>query len=144
MKYFRPIIIFLALLQVLLSFLFYKFGSLYFFLDERSEVMPVSSLVSQGGGEDLLIGAGCFLFFILSFFNFIRLKFEVVFFDFFILFIALAVQAVSLVMIEVASFSISIAQVNGWILIAWFIGYASLWLIFFAFSINKISQVKGI
>lgn len=64
-KYFRSILVLLSLLEFFLSLLFYKFGSLYFFLDERSEVIPVSSLVSQGGGENLLISIGCVLFLIL-------------------------------------------------------------------------------
>lgn len=138
-KYFRFIVVFLSLLEMLLSLLFYKFGSLYFFLDERSEVMPVSSLISQGGGEDLLISIGCVLFFILGVFNLIRLKLRFGTTDTFALFITLVVQAVSLAMIEVASFSISVDQVYGWILLAWFIVYAFLWGVLFLSIINRIS-----
>lgn len=138
MKYFRFIVIFLALLEMLLSFLFYRFGGLHFFLDERSEVVPVSSLASQGGGEDLLISIGCVLFFILGVFNIARLKFKVGVADIFSLSTVLVVQAVSLAMIEVASFSVSIDQVHGWILLAWFIVYASLWVALFLSVINKV------
>ncbi len=138
-KYFRFIVIFLAFSETLLSLLFYKFGGLYFYLDERSEVMPVSSLVSQGGGEDLLIGIGCVLFSILGVFNIVRSKFRVGNADIFTLFIVLVVQSVSLAMIEVASFSISIDQAHGWMLSMWFIVYASLWSALFVSIVNKIS-----
>ena len=137
LKYFRYIITLLALLQMLLSLLFYQFGRLFFYLDERAEVVPVRSLVSQGGGEDFLIFIGFFLFLILSVFNLIRFKFKVVGIDFFALFIVLSIQLVSLVMIEVASFSLSFDQANGWILKAWFIVYVSLWLTLIIYFFNS-------
>lgn len=139
MKYFRFVVVFLSLLEILLSLLFYKFGSLYFFLDQRSEVVPVSSLSSQGGGEDLLVSVGAVLFFILGAFNLFRLRLKVGAADIFVLFIILIIQAISLVMIEVASFSISIAQEHGWVLSVWFVVYTSLWIVFLLSTIDKIS-----
>ena len=139
LKYFRFIVIFLSFLEMLLSLLFYKFGNLYFFLDERSEIVAVNSLTSQGGGEDLLISIGCVLFFILGAFNLVRLKRKIGTADIFALFIVLIVQAVSLALIEVASFAISIDQAHGWILSVWLIVYASHWIILFLSIVNKIS-----
>ena len=129
-KYFRYVCSFLSLIEMLLSFLFYKIGGFYFFMEETFEVVPVSSLASQGGGEDLLIGTGAVLFAILCVFNFLRLRRKVGTADFVVLFLILTVQATFLVVIEVASLSISIAQEHGWILLAWFVVYASLWILF--------------
>ena len=131
-------ITFLAVLQMLLSLLFYKFGNLFFFLDEQSEVVPVKNLLSQGGGEDLLISVGAFLFFILSVFNFFRFQHKIKLIDCFVLFIILFMQAFSLLMVEVASFSLSFVEMNGWILLLWFFVYACLWLVLFAITVNLI------
>lgn len=137
-KYFRILIVFFTFAQMLLSFLFHKFGNLFFFLEERSEVAPVNSLVSQGGDEDLLVSVGIFLFFFVAVFFLVRLKSKVGATDILALFAVLAIQAVSLTMVEVASFPISIAQPNGWILQAWLGCYVCLWALLLAFSVGKI------
>jgi lysylphosphatidylglycerol synthetase-like protein (DUF2156 family) len=139
MKLIRLTVVFLSLVEILLSLLFYKLGSLYFFLEETSEVLPVSRLASQGGGENLLISLGGALFLVLLFFNLVRLKSAFGILDALALFSILAVQALALAMIEVASFSISISQTHGWILSAWFVIYAVLWAVLAVSMINRLS-----
>ncbi|AWB65725.1 hypothetical protein C2869_04400 [Saccharobesus litoralis] len=137
MKNFKPILMLLVLLQVLLSYLFYRFGSLFFFLEERAQVIPVRSLASQGSGEDLLISLGGILFLALSAFYLLNIKSKLRLVDLLALFIVLVLQALFLMMIEVASLSISIMQTKGWILLAWFSVYATLWLVFLVSFVNK-------
>lgn len=144
MIYARSIFLFLSLLQALMSFLFYKFGGLYFFLEERSEVYPVNQLVSQGGGEDFFIFVGCFFFFILSVFNIIRFKSKISILDIVVTLFVLSLQALSLMMIEVGSFRLSIEVDNGWILLVWFVVYASLWLFLLISVISKIWQERKV
>jgi lysylphosphatidylglycerol synthetase-like protein (DUF2156 family) len=138
MKLIRFTVVFLSLVEMLLSLLFYTLGSLYFFLEERSEVVSVSRLASQGGGENLLISLGVALFLVLLCFNLVRLKSAFGILDALALFSILAVQALALAMIEVASFSISIGQTHGWILLAWLMIYAVLWVVLTASFINRL------
>ncbi len=94
-------------------------------------------MASQGGGEDLLISIGGLLFLVLSVLYSLRIKRKLGLVDLLALLAALVIQAVFLMMIEVASFSISIKQANGWLLVAWFGVYAILWLAVLAYVINK-------
>lgn len=114
------------------SLLFYQFSGLYFFLDERAELYPVSQLKSQGGDENLLVSIGFVIFLLLAFFFAWRYKRPISGIDASMLLLALLLQGVSLYMIEVGSFTLSMQASHGWILMLWLFAFGSLWVLFFA------------
>ena len=125
----RKIVLALSVLQSLISLLFYKFSGLYFFLEERAELYPVNQLRSQGGNEDFLIAIGFILFLVLAFFNLLRFRKLFLTLDIVALLFTLLLQGLTLSLIEVGSFEQSLKVDHGWILLAWLIGYGSLWLV---------------
>lgn len=115
----------MAALQVAFSFLFYKFGGLYFYSGESDAFVPVSELLSQGGGENVFISIGLVLFSVLIIFNLFRLKYKWSLKDTSFLFLVLVLQGFCLLLIEVGSFEVTIFEVNSWILIGWLFIYLS-------------------
>lgn len=128
-RYFRVFIIFLSIIQMVFSSLFFRFGDLYFFMDESAEVMPVSELFSSGSNDNLVISLGFPLFLMLAFFYVVRLKWKINYIDYITLFCILWLQLLLLLSTEVASLKLSILAPNGWILFTWLTVYVIFWLI---------------
>ncbi len=118
----------LSAVQALMSYLFAKFGGLFFFLEETSEIYPVREMVSGGSEDDFGITVGFFLFSLLAVFHLFRFRRKVDRFDNTAVLIVLSVQAVYLAMIESGSFALSIRSEYGWILASWLTTYGIFWI----------------
>jgi len=136
---YRYIFIIISLIQVLASFLFYKYSMLVFLLEERSEIYPVREMASIGSDEDFGIIVGIPLFLVLVIFNFIRIKNPIRLIDNLVIYFILFIQLLYLFFIETGSFVLTIQQEYGWILALWLINYCLLW---FFNSVSFVSSIK--
>jgi len=146
MSVIRKTILLLSLLLALVSLLFGQYSELYFFLEERDGVSPVSEMQSQGGDESFSIVLGLGLFLVLAMFNLARSKTPFTLLDKAALLFVLLLQGAALVLVEIASFKLSLQAPNGWILMTWILLYISLWMTFLvgvAFRLRSANMSQG-
>lgn len=135
---FRTAIFILSGVQLSTSILFVVYGALYFYNEESSEVMRVTELYSAGSNDELFAVVGIFLSSILVLTSLVRIHKPLSKLDVTAVFLALILQAIYLLTVEVTSFRLSLSQSNGWVLLLWLLTFVVYWLYilsFFGYSI---------